>query len=419
MALTAIIEEELLATIGTDTDPEVVIHRYQASKGPLYAALARATARAQDQFDAVASDLESATQALETLQAQARALTGQIAQLQTDKAAVTAQRSALQSQVDRHQARLDALRQLGQQGFDQPTLDRFAGLIQEMATTTQQTPPATARQFFAYVQDYAHLVQLPRQVAHAQQLAQAAIAAAVQREQRAKVRMQTIRAAEWLVHHQVTSATVTAWQAVAEQLHLSNDGLAQGLASALQTYGTWQATESALTTQIATLRETQSHLASAVHALRAEQSTITQSLQAVEQEGCHRIQAVTDEAQHAFQVTVDHLAQLQVEAAALETAVAWAQALQSDDPAVWQQVDAAAWLGFWAKFQHWVAVQTDIGTVAPPEGLGQRIEQHARYATLYGPVQASLSELTEWLGTGLGQLAAQANSDHSKSSTAQ
>lgn len=405
MALTAIIEEELLATIGTDTDPEVVIHRYQASKGPLYAALARATARAQDQFDAVASDLESATQALETLQAQARALTGQIAQLQTDKAAVTAQRSALQSQVDRHQARLDALRRLGQQGFDQPTLDRFAGLIQEMATTTQQTPPATVRQFFAYVQDYAHLVQLPRQVAHAEQHAQAAITAAVQREQQAKVRMQTVRAAEWLVHHQVTSATVTAWQAIAEQLHLSNDGLAQGLASALQTYGTWQATESALTTQIATLRETQSHLASAVQALRDEQSTMTHSLQTVQEEGCHRIQAVAEQAQQAFQVTVDHLAQLQRDAAVLGTAVAWARAIQSDDPAVWQQVDVAAWLGFWAKFHQWLALQPTMDPVAPPDQLGKRLEQHARYASLYGPIHVSLTELTEWLGAGLGQLA--------------
>ena len=408
MALTAIIEEELLATIGTDTDPEAVIHRYHASKGPLYTALARATATAQDQFDEVAKELESATQALETLQSQARALTGQIAQLQADKAEVTAQQSALQSQVDRHQASLNALRRLGQHGFDPATLDQFACLVQNMATTTQQPPMATVRQFFAHVQDYAHLVQLPRQVANAEQHAQAAIAAAVQRKQQATVHTQTIRAAEWLVQHQVTRGTVTAWQAISKQLHLSSEDLAQGLASALQTYGTWTATESALATQIATLRETQSHLASTVHALRDEQSTITQSLQAVEQEGCRRIQAVAAQAQQAFQVTVDHLAQLQGNAAALGTAVAWAQALQSDDPAVWQQVDAAAWLGFWAKFQQWVATKADTREFPVPQMLRGPIEQQAQYPSLYGPVRASLADLTEWVGTALHKYATQA-----------
>jgi len=35
MALTAIIEAELLAALENGTDPESVLHRYQESKGPL------------------------------------------------------------------------------------------------------------------------------------------------------------------------------------------------------------------------------------------------------------------------------------------------------------------------------------------------------------------------------------------------
>ncbi len=411
MALTAIIEEELLAALETGTDPEAVMHRYQASKGPLYAALARATATAREQFDEVRMELESATQELETLQSQAQTMTDHIAQLQADKAKVTAQKAALQHQIDQQQASLNTLHQLRQQGFDPTTLHQFTRLVQEMAVTTQQTPQDTVRQFLAHVQDYAQLVQLPRQVAEAEQRAQAAIDEASRREQQAKVRTQAIRAAEWMVQHHLTSATVTVWQTIADHLHLSSEALAQDLATALQTYGTCQARESALTTKIVTLRQTQSHLERAVQALQDARSTITQSLQAVEQEGCTRIQAMADHAQQAFQGTVDHLAHLQADAAALGTAVAWAQAIRSDDPTVWQQVDATAWLGFWAKFQHWLALHPAMETVAPPERLGKRLEQHARSAALYGPIHVSLTELTEWLGIGLGQVATRSISD--------
>lgn len=405
MALTAIIEEDLLAALENGTDPESVLHRYQASKGPLYAALARATATAHEQFDDIAQAIETATRERDALQSDVQALADHRAQLQADIMTATSQLASLQTQVDRHQASLNDLRRLGQQGFDPTTLNQFARLVQEMAATTQQTPGDTVRQFFTHVQDYAQLVQLHRQVAEAKQRTQAAIGTASQREQQAKVRTQAIQAAEWLVQHHLTSATVTAWQTIAERLQLSDEKLAQGLAATLQTYGTWQTTESALATKIATLGQTQSHLESAVQALRDERSTITQSLQAVEQEGCTRIQAMADHAQQAFQATVDHLAQLQAEAAALGTAVTWAQALQSDDPAVWQQVDPTAWLGLWAKFQQWVATQPETVAVPPPDLLGKRLHQHSRYASLYGPMQASLSELTEWLAIGLGQLA--------------
>jgi len=419
MALTAIIEAQLLASIDDGTDPEAVIHRYQASKGPLYAALARATGTVRDQFDEVRMELESATQELETLQSQAQTWTDDIATRQGEIGQATAQLAILQTQVTQQQASLHALDRLRQQGFDPTTLDQFARLVQEMAVTTPQTPQDTVRQFFAHVQDYAQLVQLHRHVAEAEQRAQVAIDQASRRERQAQVRTQAIQAAEWMVQHHLTSATVTAWQTIAERLQLSDEKLAQGLAATLQTYGTWQTTESALATKIATLGQTQSHLEREVHALRHERSTITQSLQVVEQEGCTRIQAMADHAQQAFQATIDHLAHLQAEAAALGTAVAWAQAVRSDDPAVWQQVDATAWLGFWAKFQHWLALQPAMETVAPPERLGKRLEQHARSAALYGPIHVSLTELTEWLGIGLGQVATRSISDHNHSTIGQ
>ncbi len=412
MALTAIIEEDLLAALENGTDPESVLHRYQASKGPLYAALARATATAHEQFDDIAQAIETATRERDALQSDVQALADHRAQLQADIMTATSQLASLQTQVDRHQASLNDLRRLGQQGFDPTTLNQFARLVQEMAATTQQTPGDTVRQFFTHAQDFAQLVQLHRQVADAEQHAQVAIHEASRRERQAQVRTQAIQAAEWMVQHHLTSATVTAWQTIAERLQLSDEKLAQGLAATLQTYGTWQTMETALATKMATLGQTQSHLEREVQALRDEQSTITQSLQAVEQEGCTRIQAMADHAQQAFQATIDHLAHLQADAAALGTAVAWAQAIRSDDPTVWQQVDAAAWLGFWAKFQQWVAVQADTAVVPRPERLGKRIEQHSRYAGLYGPVQVSLVDLTEWLGLALGQLATRPISDH-------
>ena len=139
------------------------------------------------------------------------------------------------------------------------------------------------------------------------------------------------------------------------------------MATALKTYGSWQTTQTALEAEVTTLRQKRDRLTSEVQALRQERSTIAQSLAAVEEEGCHRIQAMADHAQQAFQTTVDHLAQLQAEAAALGTAVTWAQALRSDDPALWQQVDVTAWLGLWAKFQRWLATKADTREFPVPK----------------------------------------------------
>ena len=43
MPLTDIIEAELLGTVDGAEDPQAVLDRHAGSKGPLYAALARAT----------------------------------------------------------------------------------------------------------------------------------------------------------------------------------------------------------------------------------------------------------------------------------------------------------------------------------------------------------------------------------------
>ncbi len=50
MPLTDLIQEELLATLDGAGDPQAVLDRHAGSKGPLYAALARATAEAPARF---------------------------------------------------------------------------------------------------------------------------------------------------------------------------------------------------------------------------------------------------------------------------------------------------------------------------------------------------------------------------------
>ena len=60
MALTDIIEQELLASLNGEGDPQAVLDRHSGSKGPLYAALARATAQGSSRLVEVRAALRSA-----------------------------------------------------------------------------------------------------------------------------------------------------------------------------------------------------------------------------------------------------------------------------------------------------------------------------------------------------------------------
>lgn len=60
MALADVITQELLATVDTRTDPQTILARYSGSKGPLYAALARATTEVTTRWQTAVADAQAA-----------------------------------------------------------------------------------------------------------------------------------------------------------------------------------------------------------------------------------------------------------------------------------------------------------------------------------------------------------------------
>ena len=133
MALTDLIEADLLATLDGGADPQTVLDRYAGSKGPLYAALARVTAKATERF-------REARENLRALEARRKAA-AERAEADEDRAR-KAERLAVEAEkrlkeaadaLLRHQALLDQAQALRDAGFDEASLAALARVFAQVA----------------------------------------------------------------------------------------------------------------------------------------------------------------------------------------------------------------------------------------------------------------------------------------------
>lgn len=406
MALTDLIEADLLATLDGTGDPQAVLARYAGSKGPFYAALARATAQAAERFTGIRdrwvttrAQLQVSENALADAEVRAQRVERRVraAEKQLTRATAT---------LARQHALLDQAQALRDGGFDEASLTALTRVLAQVDGTT---PAEAVAQFLQAATDFGGLTTFARRAHDAEARAEQAEAAARRRAQQAQLRHAAVDRAEWFVRQGITTPTLRAWQAIGQSLGLSPETLAAGVGSSLQQFGTLVAAcQAKMQERDALTREIRQRRA-ALAELTAERETITAALQAVAQHGS---QAVADARTHAvaavaamrndtlatLRETVTQYAALKTEAASLEPVVRFARTLMDPADPAWQTVSPEQWSGLLRQFKRYLTSREDSpGPV--PEQVSKQLQDRLRYPTLSG--QPRLTELVEWLIAGL------------------
>lgn len=422
MALTDVITEELLRTLETDTDPETVLTRYRASKGPLYGALARATREASTRYATLRQRMTRAHTRVTASEQRAQAAEVR-ARRAEDAAQAAAQRlAASEATLARNQESLRQVKALAAAGWTTDALATLTRLFtRETAENGQPVADAVAR-CLAVIQTATDVATAEQQMRTAQDTARQAEAAAVAKARAAKVSANAVDAATWCLRRGIGPDTLTAWQAIATALDMPAADLAQSLATALEQYGTLAAACHAQATERDALATDLQRLRAATQRLRADQARLQAALTAVQDEGSTRVAAAETAAISAIRTTgqraqqtlgsldaalaaaLARVATAERDAQALQTYIAWARALVDPDPAAWDGVGPEAWLTLFGRWQQWVHRQGLAPEIPLPADLVPTLTRQAQWPTLYGPVRLSLPALSAWLVQGVTTL---------------
>ncbi len=402
MPLTHIIEQELLATLDGEGDPQAVLDRHAGSKGPLYAALARATAAATARFGEVRGKLREIQARLRETEKGATEAEKRATQAERRASAAEKRLAFAEKAVAERQALLDRADALQVAGFDADALARLGEVLFGAAQVEGQPTEEVVSAFLDAAADWRRLAELRAQVAAAEKGAQQAEAACRRREREAKVRSVAVDWAVWLVRRKVTPETVGAWQSVAAKLGLTDDGLATGLARALEEHGTLEASRTAWSASVAKLRADHAKLTGQVAALRREREGLTAAIAAVRDTGIAGVRGVAEAAAAEIRRAAAEFERVQNRAIELAKHVQMAQALASDDPALWQRVEPETWARLLAHLLRWADARLVAGIdVEPTEAIRSRLEDQVRYSYTKGPVRLTLTQLVAWLVVAL------------------
>ena len=422
MALTDVITNELLRTLETDTDPETVLTRYRASKGPLYGALARATRDASARYATLRQRMTRAHARVTASEQRAQAAEARAHRTEGAVQAAEHRLAAMQATLARHQDAWQQVKTLAGAGW---TADALASLTRlftrETAENGQPVSDAVAR-CLAVIQTATDLAAAEQHVRTAQDAAREAEAAAVAKARAAKLRANAVDAATWCLRRGITPQTLTAWQSIATALDMPAADLAHGLASALEQYGTLAAACHAQAAERDALATDLQRLRAATQRLRADQARLHAALTAVHDEGSTRlavaetaaVAAIRRTSQRAQQTlgsldaavaaALERVATAERDAQALQTYIAWARALTDPDPAAWDGVGPEAWLALLGRWQQWVHRQGLAPEIPLPADLVPTLTRQAQRPTLYGPVRLSLPALSAWLAQGVATM---------------
>ncbi len=401
MPLTDIIEEELLATLDAEGDPQAVLDRHAGSKGPLYAALARATVAATARFGEMRGKLREAQARCRESEGQAKESERRAVQAQRRASAAEERLAAMESALAQRQALLARADALAAAGFDENALARLGEAL-DGATQAEGKPAAeVVAAFLDAAADWRHLAELRTQVAAAEDRAQQAEAACRRREREAKVRTVAVDWALWLVRQKISAETVGAWQAAADRLGLGAEALATGLARALEEHGSMEAARAQWTAAVAQLRTAHAQLTEEVAALRRERDGLTAAIGAVRDTGIARVRATAEAAAAEVRRAAAEFQRLTAEAAELREDLCFAQALRSGDPALWQRVEPRAWQALLARLEQWSQGNLANPEVPLPDEVRKQAKGSNDYPTLYGPFRVPLHGLLAWLQAGL------------------
>lgn len=351
MSLTETIEAELLQTLEGSGEPGEVITRYSGSKGPLYSALARATAKGSVELARIRQQLAE--------------VRGHLAQAQRDAATAESKGHKAQDVADAAEARLrdlaggvaqaeQVLRQaeaLRAQGCGEETLAAIGRLIAAVADGEGIPPEEAVTRLLAAGEHHGHLVDF-----------EARAVAAEGRLQRTQSELKRL---------------TPAVQALREEREALKAGLAAIAADG--------------TSQLAKAQQV------AVTALQKVQ----RAAELVVQQAGAAAQAQAQAAEQAAERSLAGYRRLTREAATLEHDITFARVLRDPDAGYWQVVAPSTWQVVITRLAAWAgAVAPDL-SVPIPDPVKGLVAGSASYPAVYGPLRVPLLGLIAWLSEGI------------------
>lgn len=407
MPLTDLIEEELLATLDGEGDPQVVLDRHSGSKGPLYAALARATAQATTRFGEVRGKVRQAQTRLRKVEEGAAESDKRARHAERRASAAEKRLTTVEGALARRQALIDRADALRAMGLGE---DALAGLGEALARAAQAEGQATAEVVVAFLDaaaDWHRLAELRAQVTAAEQRAVEAEKQAKARIAEARLTQDAVKAGRWLAQRKISGTTVETWRAIAGKLGVSAEDLAAGLARALEEHGSLEAVQKAWSAAVAKLRSVHARLTAEVAALRRERDGLGADIDTVRDAGIAEVQKVSNTAAGEVRRAAAEFERLTADAAELRQDVDFAKALRVGAPAQWQRVQPDAWQGILLRLEQWSEGNLANPEVPLPETVAKQAKGSKDYPALYGPLRVPLRGLVAWLRAGVAAAGAE------------
>ena len=402
LPLTDIIEEELLATLDGGTDPQIVLDRHAGSKGPLYAALARATAEATVRFGEVCSKLRDAQSRRQATDAQAKDAEKRATEAGRRAASAEKRLASAGVALQKQQALLDRADALQAAGFDAAALGRLSDALTDAAQAEGKPIAEVVAAFLEAAGNRRALAELRAQVADAEKAGKEADRQARRQQAEAKLSDRAVNAGRWLIQNKVTVPTVEAWRAAAEKAGLTAEAVATGLAHALEQSGTLEAARLSWSAAIGKLQAEHDNLTQEVEVLRTERAGITAAIGAARKTGIAQIRSVADQSAAEVRRVAAEFKQLAARSAELGQHIRMAQALRSDNLDDWRAVRPGTWAEILSYLPDWAEARGAAAVeVQPHPDTRKRVEEQAKYPSLHGPVRLTLPELVEWLEEGI------------------
>ncbi len=351
MSLTETIEAELLHTLEGGGEPGEVIARYSGSKGPLYSALARATARGSVELARIRQQLAEVRGHLAQAQRDAATAESRGHKAQVVAAAAEARTSELAEAVAHAERVLRQAEALRAQGCGDETLAAIGRLIAAVADGDGIPPAEAVTRLLEAGEHHGRLVDFEAQAL--------AVERRLQRAQSELARL-TPTVAALRDEREVIKAGLAA---------IAADGTSQ-LARAQQV-------------AVTALQEAQ----------RAAQGAL--------QQAGMRAQSQAQAAEQAAERSLAGYRRLTREAALLEQDVTFARLLRDPDARYWQVVAPSSWQVVIARLAAWAGAVVPDLPVPIPEPVKGVVAGSVSYPAVYGPLRVPLLGLIAWLSEGI------------------
>jgi hypothetical protein len=231
MTRTEIIVKELLDAVDQPETIEAVYSRHADSRGPFYRALAEATGVLRQRYNALLGKVRQEKDREEAVRSSVEQLENHLGKMQETE-------SKLAKNIEKHQAVLDRLAELSKKGFSEAQLARLTEVLVGWSTKSGLKLDEAVGRFLEAAGRLTDILSLEQERARVEKEKTAAEAEAKKAIALSKLTTETVEAAKWLVSQRISLKTVQTWRAVASQLEIPAEGLAQGLADALKEYGT-------------------------------------------------------------------------------------------------------------------------------------------------------------------------------------